>query len=61
MVLDEALSERIADIVAPLMKRWPDVDPEAIRAANRKQATIPAGATILEPAGTAPGLIVAAR
>jgi len=58
MVLDEALSERIADIVAPLMKRWPDVDPEAIRAANRKQATIPAGATILEPVGTAPGLIV---
>jgi competence/damage-inducible protein CinA-like protein len=58
MVLDEALSQRIANIVAPLMRRWPNIDPDAIRAANRKQATIPAGATILEPVGTAPGLIV---
>lgn len=58
MVLDEALSERIAAIVAPLLKRWPDLDPEAIREANRKQATIPSGATVLEPVGTAPGLVV---
>jgi nicotinamide-nucleotide amidase len=58
MVLDEALSERIAQIVAPLMKRWPNIDPEAIAAANRKQATIPLGASILEPVGTAPGLVV---
>jgi nicotinamide-nucleotide amidase len=59
MVLDEALSERIAQIVKPLLKRWPNLDEEAIRAANRKQATIPAGATVLEPVGTAPGLVVA--
>jgi len=59
MELDEALSERIAEIVRPLMKRWPDIDPEAIAQANRKQATIPAGASVLEPVGTAPGLIVA--
>ena len=26
--------------------------------ANRKQAVIPAGATVLEPRGTAPGLVV---
>ena len=58
MVLDEALSERIAEIVKPLLKRWPNLDEEAIRAANRKQATIPAGATVLEPVGTAPGLVV---
>ncbi len=58
MVLDEALSERIAEIVKPLMKRWPNLDAEAIRAANRSQATIPAGATVLEPVGTAPGLVV---
>jgi nicotinamide-nucleotide amidase len=58
MVLDEALSERIAEIVRPLMKRWPNIDPEAIRAANRKQATIPTGATVLEPVGTAPGFVV---
>jgi nicotinamide-nucleotide amidase len=58
MVLDEALCERIAQIVAPLRKRWPNVDPAAIEQANRKQATIPQGATVLEPVGTAPGLIV---
>ena len=58
MVLDEALSERIAKIVAPLMKRWPNIDPEAVAQANRKQATIPAGAEVLEPVGTAPGLVV---
>ena len=59
MILDEALSERIAKIVAPLMKRWPNIDPEAVAAANRKQATVPRGAEILEPVGTAPGLVVA--
>jgi nicotinamide-nucleotide amidase len=59
MELDEALSERIAEIVRPLMKRWPDIDPAAIAEANRKQATVPAGATVLEPVGTAPGLVVA--
>jgi len=58
MVLDEDLSERIAQIVAPLMKRWPNIDPEAIAEANRKQATVPRGATVLEPVGTAPGLVV---
>jgi nicotinamide-nucleotide amidase len=41
------------------MTRWPDLDPEAIRAANRKQAVVPQGATVLEPVGTAPGLVVA--
>jgi nicotinamide-nucleotide amidase len=40
------------------MSRWPDLDPEAIRASNRKQAVVPSGATILEPVGTAPGLVV---
>jgi nicotinamide-nucleotide amidase len=58
MVLDEALEQRIADIVRPLMKRWPDVDEAAVRRANRKQAVVPDGATVLEPVGTAPGLIV---
>ncbi len=58
MVLDEPLAERIARIVAPLLRRWPNIDPEAIAEANRKQATIPRGATVLEPVGTAPGLVV---
>jgi nicotinamide-nucleotide amidase len=58
MVLDEPLEERIAEILRPLMSRWPDLDPDAIRASNRKQAVVPSGATILEPVGTAPGLVV---
>ena len=61
MVLDEALEERIAEILRPLMSRWPDLDPEAIRASNRKQAVVPEGATVLEPVGTAPGLVVRGR
>jgi len=58
MVLDAALQERIAEIVKPLAKRWPNLDQDAIRAANRKQATIPEGSAVLEPVGTAPGLVV---
>jgi nicotinamide-nucleotide amidase len=58
MVLDEALEGRIADILRPLMRRWPDLDPGAVRAANRKQAVVPEGAAVLEPVGTAPGLVV---
>jgi nicotinamide-nucleotide amidase len=59
MVLDEALEERIAEILRPLLKRWPNLDEAAIRRSNRKQAVIPEGATVLEPVGTAPGLVVA--
>jgi len=58
MVLDEALEERIAEILRPLMARWPQLDQAAIRESNRKQAVIPRGATVLEPVGTAPGLVV---
>lgn len=58
MVLDEALEGRIADILRPLMARWPDLDPEAVLISNRKQAVVPDGAEILEPVGTAPGLVV---
>jgi nicotinamide-nucleotide amidase len=58
MLLDADLEERIAEILRPLMSRWPDLDPEAVRTANRKQAVVPRGATVLEPVGTAPGLVV---
>lgn len=58
MVLDEALERRIAAIIERALQRWPDADREALRAANRKQAVIPLGATVLEPRGTAPGLVV---
>jgi nicotinamide-nucleotide amidase len=59
MVVDEALEGRIAEILRPLAARYPHLDREAIAQANRKQATIPHGATVLEPVGTAPGLVVA--
>ncbi|MDQ6804620.1 MAG: competence/damage-inducible protein A, partial [Actinomycetota bacterium] len=59
MVLDPALEARIGEILAPMLDRWPDLDPEAIRHSNRKQAVIPEGATVLDPVGTAPGLVVA--
>jgi nicotinamide-nucleotide amidase len=58
MVLDPELEQRIAKILEPMMKRWPGLDPDAIRASNRKQAVVPAGASVLEPVGTAPGLVV---
>jgi nicotinamide-nucleotide amidase len=58
MVLDADLEERIAEILRPLMSRWRGLDPEAIRSANRKQAVVPVGATVLDPVGTAPGLVV---
>ena len=59
-VLDEALEGRIAKILEALTRRWPNLDQEAIRAGNRKQAHVPQGAEVLEPVGTAPGFVVAA-
>jgi nicotinamide-nucleotide amidase len=58
MVLDDALEERIAEILRPLMHRWQGLDPDAIRESNRKQAVVPRGSTVLDPVGTAPGLVV---
>ncbi len=61
MVLDPGLEERIGEILRPMMERWPNLDAEAIRRSNRKQAVIPQGATVLDPVGTAPGLVVGPR
>ena len=58
MVLDEALEGRIWEILASIRARWPHLDQNAIRASNRKQAVVPEGATVIEPVGTAPGLVV---
>jgi nicotinamide-nucleotide amidase len=58
LVWDEPLQERIEAIVARLGARWRNVSAEAMREGARKQATIPRGATVLEPIGTAPGLVV---
>ncbi len=58
MVLDEALERQIFEILRSYRARWPEVDEQALRAANRKQAVIPLGSTVLAPVGTAPGLVV---
>ena len=57
LALDPKLEERIAAI----LRRWATrtgFAGEALAAANRKQAYVPVGAHILEPVGTAPGLVV---
>ena len=61
LVLDEELDEKIAAILKPLMARLGDWDFDAVRAANRKQAMIPAGAHVIDPVGTAPGVVVAGK
>lgn len=58
MVLDEPTEKRIWEILEPLRARWPNLDEDAIRRSNRKQAVVPEGSTILPPVGTAPGLVV---
>jgi nicotinamide-nucleotide amidase len=59
LVLDERLERRIAEILARFSRRW-NLDQEALRLANRKQAMVPEGALALDPVGTAPGLVVPA-
>src|SRR4051794_30600553 len=65
LVLDGEVEEKIADILKKLMARNPAfqsaLEPgnfESIRAANRKQAMVPVGAQVLDPVGTAPGVVV---
>ncbi|WP_101947607.1 competence/damage-inducible protein A [Mycobacterium sp. 3519A] len=58
LVLDQALEDRITDILKRLMARFDNVDIDAVRAANRKQAMIPVGAHVINPVGTAPGVVV---
>lgn len=59
MVLDEQMEARIAEIVAGFARRM-KFDPEGLRQGTRKQAMVPAGSAALDPAGTAPGLVVEA-
>jgi len=58
LLLDAGLEEKIAAILRSVMARFADVDFDAVRAANRKQAMIPAGSHVIDPVGTAPGLVV---
>ena len=57
-VLDEELEDKIANIIKKLMAHFNPENFDSIRAANRKQAMIPAGSQVLDPVGTAPGLVV---
>lgn len=58
LYLDTELEERIAGILRRLMGRREGIDFDAVMAANRKQAMVPEGAQILDPIGTAPGVVV---
>ncbi|HYB36280.1 MAG TPA: competence/damage-inducible protein A [Mycobacterium sp.] len=58
LVLDRELEDKIAAILKRLMVHFSDADFDAVRAANRKQAMIPAGSQVIDPVGTAPGLVV---
>jgi competence/damage-inducible protein CinA-like protein len=59
LAVDAELEQRIAAVVARLMARrgW-RADEAATAAGVRKQARVPEGAAVLEPVGTAPGLVV---
>ncbi len=62
LVLDEAMEKKIHEIIKGFAARSRmRFDPDALRAANRKQAMVPEGATALDPMGTAPGLVVPAE
>ena len=60
LVLDEDMERKIAAIIERFARRL-RFDPESVREANRKQAMVPEGATPIDPAGTAPGLVVPAN
>jgi nicotinamide-nucleotide amidase len=59
LAIDPGLEQRIGAIVDRLTARrgW-RADPTATAAGVGKQAQVPEGATVLEPVGTAPGLVV---
>ena len=60
LVLDEEMESKIAAILERFARRL-RFDQAALREANRKQAMVPEGATAIDPAGTAPGLVVPAE
>ncbi len=53
------MEKRIGEIIFRFARRL-RFDPEAVREGNRKQAMVPEGTTAIDPAGTAPGLVVPA-
>ncbi len=57
MALDESLRGRIHDKIAPWASKA-GFDGPALNAATAKQSMVPDGASVLEPVGTAPGLVL---
>jgi nicotinamide-nucleotide amidase len=58
--LDQSMEDKIAAILRSFARRI-RLDPDALMAANRKQAMVPEGAITIDPVGTAPGLVVEAE
>jgi nicotinamide-nucleotide amidase len=58
LTLDEEVEGKIANILKKLMAHFDSESFDAVRAANRKQAMIPVGSQVLDPVGTAPGVVV---
>ena len=58
LALDEEVEGKIANILKKLMAHFDSESFDAVRAANRKQAMIPVGSQVLDPVGTAPGVVV---
>jgi nicotinamide-nucleotide amidase len=58
LALDPAVEEQVWQIVSRMRGRWRDASEEGMRAGTRKQAMVPEGAVVLDPVGTAPGLVV---
>jgi nicotinamide-nucleotide amidase len=58
LVLDAQVENKIANILKKLMAHFDSENFDAVRAANRKQAMIPKGSEVLDPVGTAPGVVV---
>jgi len=58
LAVDEELLETIAAVTAAFARRR-GTDPTLNREGDRKQALVPRGGTVIPPAGTAPGLLLA--
>ena len=58
LVLDTEVENKIANILKKLMAHFNPENFDSVRAANRKQAMIPARSEVLDPVGTAPGVVV---
>jgi nicotinamide-nucleotide amidase len=57
LILDREMEGKIEAIVGRFARTM-RFGPEARQAANRKQAMVPEGAAVIDPVGTAPGLVV---